>query len=109
MSFVEREVGVKRKSFSLIEPRLGILERKELSLAAPLTMEHPHQVWLSTLARIKIDFNRLKARHQSRPWVWSSAVSVFATETRLGARSFAVIPASCSFRPSSSSTAKSAK
>jgi hypothetical protein len=57
------------------------------------------------LIGVEIDFNRLYTCHQSYPWT----VSTFATEVRLGALSFEVIPASCSFRPSTSSTPKSAR
>jgi hypothetical protein len=43
------------------------------------------------------------------PGVGFGSTSVFAAEVRLGALSFATIPASCSFRPSSSSTARNAR
>jgi len=52
MSFVECEVGIKRKRFRLIEPGLGVLERKQFSLIAPLTVERTHQIRIATLTRI---------------------------------------------------------
>jgi len=52
MPFVECKVGIERKRFRLIEPGLGILERKQLSPTAPLRMERTHQVRLGTLTCI---------------------------------------------------------
>jgi hypothetical protein len=60
------------------------------------------------LIGVKIDFNRLYTCHQSRPSAPTSG-SVFGTEDRLGALSFGAIPASCSLRPSLSSTPVSAR
>ena len=64
MTLVEREVGIERKRFGLIEPVPRVLEGEQLSFPALLTMKGAHQIRLGTLTRIQVDFNCLHSSHR---------------------------------------------
>jgi hypothetical protein len=63
MAFVKREVRVKRERLCLPLSFPRILEGKDFTFTASLTVEDAHEIWLNGSTGIQIHFNGLDACH----------------------------------------------